>query len=137
MVSAVSSNSSLTMQLLSQTQQQTPQARFASADSDSSDGLSLDEYANFAPEFVSDVEDSFNSIDSDGDGSLTQTELQSFAENNGINGRPPPPPPPSDSADDTSTELTLLEQLAELSEEEQSSVYEFQTALLSLQESYL
>lgn len=92
MVSAIGGASSFSFAALKQTQQN-PQERFSASDTDGSSGLSLEEYANFAPDFIQDIEGSFTQIDSDGSGDLTDAELESFAESQG--GRPPrggPPP---------------------------------------------
>lgn len=139
MVSAVGGSSGFSLASLQQTQRPSPQERFASADADSSSGLSVEEYANFAPDFVEDIESSFTQIDSDGDGSLTEAELQSFAESEGLQGGPPPgggpPPPPSGGGSSEETTASLIDELLEeYSIEEQSTITSFFTSLLSAQE---
>ncbi len=134
MVSAVSSISNFGFQNINQVQRQSPEERFSNADSDNDGGLSLEEYSNFAPKFVDDIEGSFSNIDSDGDGSLTEAELKSFAEEQG----PPKggkPPPPQNGDQSLNSQSSLIEELfGNLSNEEQQTVSDFFGALISLQE---
>ena len=139
MVSAVGGSSSYNLASLQQTQRSSPQERFSTADADSSNGLSVEEYANFAPDFVDDIEGSFNNIDSDGDGSLTESELQSFAESEGLQGGRPPggKPPPPQGGSSSEEETSLLETLlSEYTSEQQATITDFFTSLLSAQEEY-
>lgn len=136
MVSSVGS-SSISLASLQQTQRSSPQERFATADTDSSGGLSVEEYASFAPDSVEDIDASFTEIDSDGDGLLTETELQAFAESEGLEGGPPPPPPPSDTASEETTETIFEELFSEYTTEEQTTITSFLTSLLSAQEEFL
>lgn len=143
MISAIGGASSFSLSSLQQVQRPNPQERFTSADADSSGGLSVDEYSNFAPDFVKDIEGSFTQIDSNGDGSLTETELQSFAESEGLQGgRPPggggsPPPPPSGSSSEEETSSILTGLLSEYTSQEQENITSFFTSLLSAQEEAL
>ncbi len=140
MVSAVGGSSSYNLASLQQTQRSSPQERFSAADADSSNSLSVEEYANFAPDFVDDIEGSFNNIDSDGDGSLTEAELQSFAESEGVQGGRPPggrPPPPQSGSSSEEEETSLIETLlSEYSAEQQATITDFFTSLLSAQEEF-
>lgn len=139
MVSAVGGASSVNFQALQQTQRITPQERFASSDADGSGGLSLEEFSSFAPDFIEDIESSFTQIDSDGDGSLTETELEAYAESQGLRGdRPPPPPRGSESSVAEEEQISLVDALlSEYTSEEQATINEFFSALLSVQEGFL
>jgi len=133
MISNIGSAQSFGIQQLQKT---SPQERFANADVDGSDGLSLEEYSNFAPDFVQDIEGSFTNIDSNEDGSLTESELKSFAESREARGNRPPPPPPQNggqgSSDQSSSSLQNL--IENFSKDEQQTISEFLSALVSLQE---
>ncbi len=137
MVSAVGGASSFSAQSLQQAQRQTPQERFTTSDTDSSGGLSLEEYSSFAPDFVEDIEGSFTNIDSDSDGSLTEAELKSFADAQSAEGGRPPPPPQGGSSEDSDEASLIEELLSDFSADEQQTINEFFSALIGAQEELL
>ena len=133
MVSSVGGVSSYSYASIRQTQQN-PQERFAASDTDGSNSLSLEEYSNFAPDFVLDIESSFNEIDYDGNGELTDSELSTFAQSQssqgaseGVSGAPPggpPPPPPGGGASGTEESTSLIEELLSSASEEDSEIFD-------------
>ncbi|TBN51727.1 hypothetical protein EYR15_12480 [Hansschlegelia quercus] len=107
---------------------QDEQSFFTQADSDGSGSVSLDEFTAAGPKSASTekAEELFSSIDTDGDGELSQTEDEAFRSSQAAAGAPPPPPPggaggpgmtassdDDDDDDDTGTSTTLAGQLSE------------------------
>jgi len=139
MVSSISSSGTQNSALATQMAQMRAQM-FKKSDADSSGGLNVEEFKVMVAQgpgkppgadSSSSVEDDFASFDTDGDGSLTQTELDDgmearmaefrstvdrFGGGPGGPGGPPPGPPPdgessSDEEDDSDPLQTLMEAL--------------------------
>lgn len=93
------------------------------ADEDEDGSLTLDELTAAAPEELSDTEAAefaakmFGEMDSDGDGSVTQSEMQAFEETRRAEGGHMPPPPPMTEAEGSGTD-TLADILADALEDE-------------------
>jgi len=159
-MSISSINSSSTYAAASVSRQQRAQERFEAADADKSGGLSLEEFQAAGPKDGEKVgrgganrpsaEDMFASMDSDGDGSLTQTEMETAfqsmrSQTKGAllaaqeeaggppRGRPPGPPPGeggepaaasllSSSSSSTSTSSTDEDALGTLISQLQSAI---------------
>lgn len=97
------------------------EATFKALDTDSSGGISTTEFQSFLDSMPTDTRSAllaaqenssssssssttsslFSSIDSDGDGSVTQTELDGFMKSNAPAGGPPPPPPPDEASENS------------------------------------
>lgn len=97
------------------------EATFKALDTDSSGGISTTEFQSFLDSMPTDTRSAllaaqenssssssssttsslFSSIDGDGDGSVTQTELDDFMKANAPAGGPPPPPPPDEASENS------------------------------------